>query len=141
MNYAIIALIILFLSLLWHPLSLIVFTLFMSAWLFFYFLRESPLVVFGYEVGDKAVLLLLTVFTVVFLLLTDVTVNIVVALFVAVAVIVAHAAVRRTDDLPVSDVGFEDESGARVVYSRNTGGLGERLPLKDTASSSFSASN
>ncbi|XP_021747090.1 PRA1 family protein F2-like [Chenopodium quinoa] len=141
MNYAIITLLILFCSLLWHPISLIVFLCTMSAWLFLYFLRDTPLFVFGYIVDDKIVLALLAVLTVVFLLLTDVTANIVVALSVAVAVIVVHAAVRRTDDLPLTVAGFDDESDARGGFSRGFGGLGERLPLKDTASSSFSASN
>lgn len=142
MNYAIIALLILFLSLLYHPISLLVFLLTMSAWLFLYFLRDAPLFVFGYNIDDRVVLAVLAVLTVVFLLLTDVTVNIVVALGVAVVVIVVHTVVRGTDDLPDTAVGgFEDESGARVAYNRGAGGLGDRLPLKDTASSSFSASN
>lgn len=74
----------------------------------------------------------------VFLLLTDVTVNIVVALGVAAVVIVIHAAVRGTEDLPLAEGGFEDESGARGGYSGGFGGLAERLPLKDTASASYS---
>lgn len=110
----------------------------MAAWLFLYFLRDEPLVVFGRGIDDRIVLGVLTVLTVVFLLLTDVTVNIVVALAVAAVLIVIHAAVRSTEDLPVEEGGFEDESGARGGYVRGYGGLAERLPLKDTASSSFS---
>ncbi|KAL2930022.1 PRA1 family protein F2 [Bienertia sinuspersici] len=142
MNYAIIALLILFCSLLWHPISLIVFIIAMAAWLFLYFLRDSPLIMFGRNIDDRIVLGFLTVMTVVFLLFTDVTVNIVVALGVALLCIVVHGTVRRPDDLPLPG-SFDDEGrgGGGGGYSRVVGGLGERLPLKDTASSSFSAAN
>ncbi|XP_057545426.1 PRA1 family protein F3-like [Amaranthus tricolor] len=139
MNYAIIALIILFTSLLWHPVSLIVFLITMSAWLFLYFLRDSPLILLGRSVDDKIVLAFLAALTIGFLLFTDVTTNIVAAISISLGVILLHGTFRMTEDLPLMG-GFEDESGTRVSYTRTTGGLGERLPLKDTASSSFSAS-
>ncbi|XP_027337312.1 PRA1 family protein F3-like [Abrus precatorius] len=99
MNYAMVVLLILFLSLLWHPISLIVFLLLMAAWLFLYFLRDEPLVLLGRFVDDRLVLMVMAVLTVAVLLLTDATVNIVVAVVVGVAVVVAHAALRRTEDL------------------------------------------
>lgn len=142
MNYAIVTLLILFLSLLWHPVSLIVFLLMMAAWLFLYFLRDAPLVVVGRVIDDRIVLVVLAILTVAFLFLTDVTANIVAALVVGLVAVVAHAAVRRTDDLPAVDGGFDDEAGTRVVYNRVvTGGLGERMPLKDAASASYSVSS
>ncbi|KAL2337971.1 hypothetical protein Fmac_012417 [Flemingia macrophylla] len=99
MNYAMVVLLILFLSLLWHPISLIVFLLVMAAWLFLYFLRDEPVVLVGHLVDDRLVLLALAVLTVALLLLTDAKVNILVAVAVGVAVVVAHAALRRTEDL------------------------------------------
>ncbi|GAB2219675.1 hypothetical protein Droror1_Dr00007312 [Drosera rotundifolia] len=135
-NYLIVILLILFLSLLWHPISLIVFLAVLLAWLFLYFLREAPLVVFGREIDDRIVIGVLSVLTIVFLLLTDVTVNVIVAVVIGVVVVVVHATVRRTDDLE-PDVGEDEEAGTRVVY-RGVG-TGARLPLKDTASSSFTA--
>lgn len=99
MNYAILVLLILFLSLLWHPISLIVFIVLMAAWLFLYFLRDQPLVVLGHLVDDRVVLVFMAVLTVVVLLLTQAAVNILVAVIVGVVVVVAHAAFRKTEDL------------------------------------------
>ncbi|XP_010552207.1 PREDICTED: PRA1 family protein F3-like [Tarenaya hassleriana] len=107
MNYAIIVLIILFLSLLYHPTSLIVFVALMAIWLFLYFLRDEPLSVIGRQVDDRTVLICLSVLTVVLLLLTHATMNIVGALVIGAVVIVVHSVVRRTEDL------FMDEEEAR----------------------------
>ncbi|XP_073027282.1 PRA1 family protein F2-like [Primulina eburnea] len=108
MNYAIVVLLILFLSLLWQPISLIVFIVMMVAWLALYFLRDEPLVIFGRTITDRVTLIVLSVVTVVVLLLTGAVANILVALLVGVVVVVIHAAVMKTDDL---------------VFDEATGGL------------------
>ncbi|KAK7325124.1 hypothetical protein VNO77_29218 [Canavalia gladiata] len=110
MNYAIVVLLVLFLSLLWHPISLIVFVVLMAAWLFLYFLRDEPLVIFGRLISDRIVLVIMAVLTVVLLLLTGATVNILVALLVGVVLVVVHAAFRRTDDLF-----FDEEEATRLT--------------------------
>ncbi|KAL3625374.1 hypothetical protein CASFOL_030828 [Castilleja foliolosa] len=124
-NYAIIVLFMLFVSLLWHPLSLILFIVSMAAWLFLYFLRDRPVVICGYGVEERLILVVLSILTVA-LLLTTHAVVFVAGLAVGMVAVMAHAAFRGTSDLVYDDV--EAGCGERVVG------------LKETASDSFSAS-
>ncbi|XP_052200615.1 PRA1 family protein F2-like [Diospyros lotus] len=130
-NYAIVVLFALFVSLLWRPVSLIVFTATMSAWLFLYFLRDDPVVVLSFTVDDRVILIGLLVVTVGLLLLTHATMDIVVGLVSGAAAVLIHGVMRRTDDL-----GDEEEEGGvgSVVASR-------RVLMKEAASSSFSYSS
>ncbi|KAJ8637844.1 hypothetical protein MRB53_012111 [Persea americana] len=129
MNYAVIVLLIIFLSLLWHPISLIVLVVMMAAWLFLYFLRDDPLVIFHRTIDDRIVLAILSVVTLVALFLTHATLNIVVSLLVGLAIVILHAVFRKTEDLFA-----DDEMGAGGMYSVVDGG-GKR-PLNEPSSSS-----
>ncbi|KAF2304729.1 hypothetical protein GH714_037733 [Hevea brasiliensis] len=123
-------------DLLWHPASLIVFIIMMAAWLFLYFLRDDPLVVLGIVISDKVVMVILLMATIIMLSLTNVTDNIIVALFLGVVVILVHGAFRNIDDLMF----VEDEEGfgsAGILSGRDNAAT---VPLKNAASPSFSAS-
>lgn len=103
------------------------------AWLFLYFLRDDPLIVFGRLIDDRMVMTGLLLLTIITLFFTHARDNLVVALSVSIVVIVIHGAVRETDDLF-----FEDEL---VLDSAAAGGnVAGVLPLRNAASSSFSAS-
>ncbi|KAK7261729.1 hypothetical protein RIF29_28047 [Crotalaria pallida] len=112
-NYAILSLLVLFLSLLWHPISLIVFVLLLAAWLFLYFLRDEPLLILNRTVSDRVVLAVMAVLTIGLLLLTGATVNILVAVLIGVVVVVVHAVVRGTDDLYLD----EEEAAAAAALT------------------------
>ncbi|XP_047317002.1 PRA1 family protein F3-like [Impatiens glandulifera] len=113
MNYAITVLVILFLSLLWHPISLIVFTVLMAVWMFLYFLRDEPLALFNRTIDDWWVLVALSIVTIVLLLLTNATSNILISLAIGFVVVVVHAVVRNTENLFLDD---DDEQGAGTAH-------------------------
>ncbi|GMH28500.1 hypothetical protein Nepgr_030343 [Nepenthes gracilis] len=93
-NYAGVALIVLFLSLIYHPISMIVFLVTLIAWFVFYFSRSVPLVVLNREVDDRAVLAVLCLITIVALVFASVWLNVVVSIVIAAALICLHGVFR-----------------------------------------------
>ncbi|KAI3936707.1 hypothetical protein MKX01_034136 [Papaver californicum] len=110
MNYTILVLLSLFLSLLWHPYSLLVFVLMMSLWLFFYFLRDEPLVILHRTIDDRVVLVVLSVFTILLLLLTHVTLNILISVSISGVLVLIHAGLRKNEDFFVLNDNNEEEN-------------------------------
>ncbi|XP_022739539.1 PRA1 family protein D-like isoform X1 [Durio zibethinus] len=107
LNYTIILLLILFLSLIFHPLSLLTFLVILLAWFFLYFARDSqeqPVVIFGFTINDWLVIGALIGLTVAGLVLTGVWVNVLVAVAIGCSLVVLHAALRSTDDLLMDDL-------------------------------------
>ncbi|CAF2211947.1 unnamed protein product, partial [Brassica napus] len=81
-------------------------------WIFLYFLRDEPLVVFNRQSDDRTVMICLSVLTVVMLLFTHATANVLGAMLTAVVLVLVHAAVRRSDNLFL-----DEEAVAASEYS------------------------
>ncbi|KAK6239113.1 hypothetical protein QUC31_004582 [Theobroma cacao] len=76
MNYANVILLLLFFNLIWHPISMIVFFVVFIIWFLLYFFHNDPLVILNYTIDDHLVLVVLAVFTIVALVLTNVWLNV-----------------------------------------------------------------
>ncbi|XP_038878274.1 PRA1 family protein F2 [Benincasa hispida] len=131
-NYILIILFILFLCLLWQPISLVVFIISSVAWLYLYFLHDEPWVVCGSVVNDRLVRVALMLITVALLLITDATKNIMISMFIGVLVVFVHGALKGSEDVfSLDEEGLSECGGGRGVI---------KMPLKHAASSSFSLS-
>ncbi|XVF66558.1 hypothetical protein PTKIN_Ptkin10aG0046600 [Pterospermum kingtungense] len=106
LNYTIFLLLILFLSLIYHPLSILTFLVILLAWFFLYFARDrqEPVVIFGFTIDDWLVIAALIGLTIAGVVLTSVLVNVLLAIAVGSSLVILHAALRSTDDLVMDDL-------------------------------------
>ncbi|TVU44563.1 hypothetical protein EJB05_04008, partial [Eragrostis curvula] len=116
-NYALVALVLVFVGLVYRPVSMLVFLALFVAWLGLYFGRGegAPLVCLRREVDDRVVLALLSAATVLAVALTRAGFNLLVSLVVAAAVIGVHAAFRMNYYLDERDA--FDGAGASFTDS------------------------
>ncbi|KAM7461781.1 hypothetical protein LguiA_029902 [Lonicera macranthoides] len=101
--------VILFLSLPYHSISIIVFLITLIARIYFYLSRDEPIVVFDHRVDELIVLALLSVVTLIALILTWDWLNVFISLVIGVTMICLHGAVRGIDD--------DQESGYKPLLS------------------------
>ncbi|XAR65985.1 hypothetical protein NMG60_11012016 [Bertholletia excelsa] len=104
-NYITLIALVLALSLLSHPFSLLVLFCLLAAWMFLYLFRPSdqPLVLFGRTFSDRETLGVLVVSTIVVVFLTSVGSLLISALLVGLALVCAHGAFRVPEDLFLDD--------------------------------------
>ncbi|CAN8305838.1 unnamed protein product [Cochlearia groenlandica] len=108
-NYSLAVLAVVFLGLVYHPISMLAFLVVFIGWILFYFSRDSndPILISGKEIDDPIVLGLLSLLTVLALVYTNVGENVLVSLIIGLVLVGAHGASRGIDDL------FLDEESAR----------------------------
>lgn len=102
-NYLIVLLTVVALSLITHVGSLITLGVILVAWGYLYMVRRDPLVIWGRTFNEREILVLMTVLTIAGLLLTSVGALIVSATLLGVAMVSVHGAFRVPDDLFLDD--------------------------------------
>ncbi|KAL8159590.1 hypothetical protein V2J09_001127 [Rumex salicifolius] len=133
-NYSLIVLVVVFLSLLWHPISMIVFIAVFVLWVFLYLSRDDAILLFGLKIDDRLVLLGLSVVTILALVLTSVGLNVLVALIVAFFLIGLHSSFRSCDDQFLNEDEVAGSSGGGGgVGSVSFSGAGQPLSFQTAA--------
>ncbi|XP_054811995.1 PRA1 family protein E-like [Prosopis cineraria] len=118
-NYVLVSLVIIFVSLFWHPIAMIVCMIVFIAWYFLYFTRYSPPVLFDQTWDDGTVLCGLGFITVSALVLAGVGLNLFVSSIVAVVIVGLHAAFRVTDDFFLDEETAAEGGLVSVVGSQS----------------------
>ncbi|GMI83920.1 PRENYLATED RAB ACCEPTOR 1.F2 [Hibiscus trionum] len=102
-NYVIVVALLLFLTLLLHPVSLVIIAIIAGAWLLQYFLRDNPLSIYGFVIDRSTIITVLTLFTIAVFFLTDLMNNIMTGIFFGLTVVLLHGLFRTVDDLSAGD--------------------------------------
>eukprot|EP01018_Ginkgo_biloba_P036539 Gb_20840 [translate_table: standard] len=86
-------------SLFSHPVSLFILLVLLGAWIFLYFFRTEPLVLYNRSFSEREVLGIMTILTIVIIFLTDVGSLLISATMVGLAIVCLHGAFRAPEDL------------------------------------------
>ena len=115
-NYLTLLALVLAVSLLYHPFTLILLLSLLAAWLFLYAFRPSdqPLVILGRTLSDGETLIGLVLLTVIVVFLTSVGSLLISAGMVGLAIVAAHGAFRVPEDLFLDD---QDPSNSSGLFS------------------------
>ncbi|KAH7426658.1 hypothetical protein KP509_10G011000 [Ceratopteris richardii] len=118
-NYVIVMLVIVGLSLLWHPISLVVLAVLMVPWIYFYFARSGPLVLFNRSFGENLVLAVLIVITIVAIAFTPhAGTPLLVSLLITLAAVLVHASFRNPND------SYPQPQDHASLLGKNSGSMG-----------------
>ncbi|CAI9277784.1 unnamed protein product [Lactuca saligna] len=119
-NYAIISLLVFILTLILRPIAAIVFLFIIVGWIFLFFARDEPLIVFDFEFGDRLVLISLIVITIVAVAVAGVWWNIFLSIVIAGLLVSLHAILRTPDDTesPYGALlsGVDEDGDSRGAY-------------------------
>lgn len=121
-NYLLVLSGVLAFSLLSNPLSFFLLLGLLGGWIFLYLLRREPLILFDRTYGDREVLGILAVLTVVIVFMTNVGSVLVSALMIGLAMVCAHGAFRVPEDL------FLDEEEPAPGFLSFLGGPAPQTP-------------
>ncbi|XP_071690326.1 PRA1 family protein F2-like [Rutidosis leptorrhynchoides] len=119
-NYVIISLLVFILTLIFRPITAVVFLIIIVSWIYLLIARDEPLVVFDFEIGDRMILIALSVVTIVAVAVAGVWWNIFISSLIAILLVSLHAILRTSDfddhESPYGSLlsGTDEERGSYV---------------------------
>ncbi|ERM95550.1 hypothetical protein AMTRI_Chr08g207820 [Amborella trichopoda] len=122
-NYLILLCGALAISLVSHPVSLFMLVCLLAGWIFLYFFRTEPLILFNRSFSDREVLGIMVLLTVIVVFLTSVGSLLISALMFGLAIVCAHGAFRVPEDL------FLDEQESSGGFLSFLGGAATPAPV------------
>lgn len=120
-NYSLVLIAVVALSLVMHPVYLFVLGSLLAAWVYLYLVRTDPVIAFGRTFSEREVLLGMSVFTLIVIFMTNVGSILISAFMIGVGLCAAHGAYRVPDDLFLDDQ--EATGGFLSFQSSGNGGL------------------
>ncbi|KAI3693117.1 hypothetical protein L6452_32947 [Arctium lappa] len=114
-NYTVISLLIFIVTLIFRPITAIVFLIIIVAWIYLFIARDEPLVVFDFKIGDRLVLISLTLITIVSVVVAGVWWNLFLTILMAALLVCLHAILRTPDDIESPYGALLDEDGGSYM--------------------------